>query len=671
MESLALTRSSRRYLAVALAIASHLPCVAGLVTPVAPSPEDWRSYLAENTRTHYSALAQIDTANVAKLERAWTFTVARQAGSASGPWRGNPIVISGTLFAATPDGKLIALDAATGSEVWRFDPASLGDPSNPLEEILGVAAWNNGTRLFLYLRSNDFVYAVDALSGTSIDSFGDGGRIDLLPSVDRDIRAPFVVKTAPITVFGSRIFVSVGPALSNSGSGPAGGVRAFDAETGTSLWTSVGPAEASSALAADHSTGHLYLAAQDAVLCLDSADGSRMWQRGFPPGQTAKTPTPVLFTLHLKGRDTPALALTMDSGRVVTLDRGSGEPLTDAAGYTVISPEDANNNAADPAVDPGNRLFLAAGDRALAATHLAAQEMLWRGHPVTAPSGGDPIVTGGNLVFRGSTEGLLALDANTGAVRWTTELESSPTGTPLTYRALGRQFVVVPCGDALVAFALPLELIAKPAAIARSPERFEEEICQIEARLQRDSPTPGGIVFYGSSTFKFWNVEAAFPDLPVTNLGFGGSQISDLNHYAERLLLPLRPRLIVFYSGNNDVNANFSFDEIMMRWRNFSDWIDQHLPETHVLVLSNLPTPRRWALWPDLHVLNARLASEIARHPRRHYLDGTPIMLDADGRLRLDRISADILHLNAIGNAVMAETLRPAIAVIWSKIHRP
>jgi lysophospholipase L1-like esterase len=294
---------------------------------------------------------------------------------------------------------------------------------------------------------------------------------------------------------------------------------------------------------------------------------------------------------------------------------------------------------------------------------------LWRGHPLTPPTEGDPIVTGGDLVFRGTKEGLVAIDANTGATLWKAALPVPPTGTPATYRTGGRQFVVVPAGDALVAFALPLEVIAKPVAVAPPPERFDAAIAQIETRLGKNPPAPGGIVFLGSSTFTQWNVTAAFPDLPVTNLGFGGSHITDVNHYVARLLLPLRPRLVVFYCGSNDVGANFSYDEIVARWRSFSEWMDSNLPETHVLVLSNLPTPRRWIIWPDMHGFNALLADEIANHPRRHYLDGTHIMLDPDGRLRVDRISSDILHMNATGNAAMGAALRPAIDAIWAEVR--
>jgi hypothetical protein len=94
--------------------------------------------------------------------------------------------------------------------------------------------------------------------------------------------------------------------------------------------------------------------------------------------------------------------------------------------------------------------------------------------------------------------------------------------------------------------------VVEPSAL--DPARFEAEIRAFEA-ADRTSPPPfGGIVFIGSSSIKNWtDVAADFPGVPVLNRGFGGSTLADVVYYADRILLPYRPRLVVLYAGDNNL----------------------------------------------------------------------------------------------------------------------
>src|SRR6266550_2177708 len=105
----------------------------------------------------------------------------------------------------------------------------------------------------------------------------------------------------------------------------------------------------------------------------------------------------------------------------------------------------------------------------------------------------------------------------------------------------------LPAGTATV--PAPTSAVAAPAL-----DRYESEITAFEAADRATPPAPGGIVFVGSSSFRRWTSLAAdFPGLPVLNRGFGGSTLREVNHYARRIVLPYRPRLIVLYAGDNEI----------------------------------------------------------------------------------------------------------------------
>lgn len=87
----------------------------------------------------------------------------------------------------------------------------------------------------------------------------------------------------------------------------------------------------------------------------------------------------------------------------------------------------------------------------------------------------------------------------------------------------------------------------------KGPERWESDMAKFEADDEEHPPAEGEIMFLGSSSIRMWDVKKWFPALPVVNRGFGGSQIADSLFYAERIVVPRRPRLIVFYAGDNDV----------------------------------------------------------------------------------------------------------------------
>src|SRR4051794_21682355 len=115
----------------------------------------------------------------------------------------------------------------------------------------------------------------------------------------------------------------------------------------------------------------------------------------------------------------------------------------------------------------------------------------------------------------------------------------------------------------------------------KSPfERWEKAIAAME-KADKDRPPPeGGIFFCGSSSIVRWDLKKSFPNLPVANRGFGGSQIADSTHFAPRIILPYKPKTIVFYAGDNDLASGKSPEAARDDFVAFAKAVHGKLPRT-------------------------------------------------------------------------------------------
>ena len=201
------------------------------------------------------------------------------------------------------------------------------------------------------------------------------------------------------------------------------------------------------------------------------------------------------------------------------------------------------------------------------------------------------------------------------------------------------------------------------ASLLPAQNRFtswEPEIARIEAAIKETKPAPGGIVFNGSSSIRMWDLKSSFPDLTLFNAGFGGSMIDDSTHFAARVVLPLKPRLIVFYAGDNDSASGHSAARIADDFKAYAGTIHAALPECRVLYIPIKPSIARNALLPLQKEANALIARHCAAQPAwLEYLDlATPLMA-ADGSLRPELYQKDGLHLSPAGYAIWNALLRP------------
>ena len=175
----------------------------------------------------YSPLAQVSRDNVTKLHVAWTYD-SHDAFKGS-EMQSNPVVVDGVLYATTPALKVIALDAATGHERWRFDPAA-GSAGGARFRHRGVTVHND--RVFVTYRN--FLWALDRRSGAPISSFGTGGRVDLREGLDQPAEKLTVSASTPGVVFEDLLIM--GSTVPETLPGTPGHIRAFDINSGKVRW---------------------------------------------------------------------------------------------------------------------------------------------------------------------------------------------------------------------------------------------------------------------------------------------------------------------------------------------------------------------------------------------------------------------------------------------------
>ena len=206
------------------------------------------------------------------------------------------------------------------------------------------------------------------------------------------------------------------------------------------------------------------------------------------------------------------------------------------------------------------------------------------------------------------------------------------------------------------------------APIARAADddakfaKWEKEIAAFEAADQKQPPPKGGIVFVGSSSIRLWDVKKSFPGLPVINRGFGGSQIEDSTHFVERIVVPYEPSAVVFYAGDNDINAGKSAETVAADFKAFAKKIDERLPNTVLLFISIKPSPSRWK-----HIETQRAANKLISDYCEEcccgpgFVDVVKPMLGAGGQPREELFVKDRLHMSADGYTIWNATLRPKL----------
>jgi lysophospholipase L1-like esterase len=193
---------------------------------------------------------------------------------------------------------------------------------------------------------------------------------------------------------------------------------------------------------------------------------------------------------------------------------------------------------------------------------------------------------------------------------------------------------------------------------------WESPIRKFEDDDKANPPRRGGIVFTGASSIRRWDtlVEEMKP-LEVMNRGFGGSQYSDLNQYAKRIVIAYHPRAVVVYEGDNDLAAGSRKTPEMVAndAQEFIKIVHNELPETWIYVVSIKPSYLRWNEWPKMKVANKLIQDFVQTQDRVQYIDVATPMFQGQDKPPRDLFVEDGLHPTSKCYALWTSIIKPAL----------
>ena len=213
-------------------------CLPLAVSQAAPSAKDWAFYGHDASGGRFSPLTQITPDNVSKLQVAWTYHMnpTPQAGAARIPTSTTtPLMVDGLLYLGTPYGRVVALDATSGKQVWAYQL-----PGSDQPPFRGLGYWpgdgKTGARI-IFGSAQGKLIALQAKTGAPAKGFGDNGIVETrTPEILNGLPNAYYSYSSPpgiyknLAIFGSRVQES-------PSKGAAGDVRAWDIRTGKLAWT--------------------------------------------------------------------------------------------------------------------------------------------------------------------------------------------------------------------------------------------------------------------------------------------------------------------------------------------------------------------------------------------------------------------------------------------------
>jgi glucose dehydrogenase len=355
-------RNTILVLAAAILVRAQIPAItAQQAVKVPTTATDWPMFSHDLAATRFSPLKQITSRNVGSLKLAWSMPYRADRSSAGGGFGGvseaTPIVVNGVMYVPA-ENRVLALDAATGNQIWRFDVMTVGQGGGLSRR--GVTYWpgepNVPARIFV--TAGRRLISLNATTGESVLGFGTNGEVDMV-----------VPYNSPPTVYRNLLLVGANVG-EQPATGPPGNTRAYDARTGAQVWefhSVPQPGEVGNDtwptdgwkdrtganhwgfyMTVDADRGILYTVfgspASDyygfdrkgnnlfgnSVVALDAMTGKLkwyfqtvhhdLWDMDLPPA-------PVLLDITVSGKKVPALVQTGKLGLVFILNRVTGEPV--------------------------------------------------------------------------------------------------------------------------------------------------------------------------------------------------------------------------------------------------------------------------------------------------------------------------------------------------------
>lgn len=200
---------------------------------------------------------------------------------------------------------------------------------------------------------------------------------------------------------------------------------------------------------------------------------------------------------------------------------------------------------------------------------------------------------------------------------------------------------------------------ARVFAQATAPDKWEKSIAAFETRDKKDPPPKQALLFVGSSSIRGWDLGESFPDRQTINRGFGGSEIADSIRYADRIIIPYQPRVVVVYAGDNDISHGKSAETVLADYQKLTRTIHAGLPEARIVFVAIKPSIKRWNLVDEMRKANAMIRKAAAKDARLEFVDIDTPMIGDDGQPRKELFKADGLHLNKQGYQLWSKSVRP------------
>lgn len=348
--------SVRRRRPAAVLTAAVILALAAAVGPTASGQgrREWRDYAGGPDSSRFVDARQIDKSNVRRLAVAWTYP--------AGLTDFNPLVVRGVVYGRGPNNSFVALDAATGRQIWIHEGVQGFNAR-------GVNYWESkdGKDRRLLFSVTNLLKAIDADTGLGIPSFGDKGVVDLRVGLDRDPSTVDQQSRTPGRVFENLIIL--GSATNQEYASAPGDIRAFDVRTGAKVWTfhtvprpgelgydtwpadawkTVGGANNWGEQSIDQKRGIIYVPTGspkynfyggnraganlfgDCLLALDARTGKRLWHF-----QTVhhdiwdldNNSAPQLTSIRVNGRTTDVVAVASKTGYLYVFNRVTGKPI--------------------------------------------------------------------------------------------------------------------------------------------------------------------------------------------------------------------------------------------------------------------------------------------------------------------------------------------------------
>lgn len=194
------------------------------------------------------------------------------------------------------------------------------------------------------------------------------------------------------------------------------------------------------------------------------------------------------------------------------------------------------------------------------------------------------------------------------------------------------------------------------------PHRFEAAVRAYEAADKTNPPPRHAILLVGDSQFYRWKtVHEDLAGYTLINRGIDSFEMADLLYYADRLVLPYEPRLIVLHVGGNDVHDGRATTNILADFKAFVARVREKLPQVPIAFTSITPGPSRWSEAPQRTAANQAIKDYAASQPGLLYIDLWDAMLTPDGRPRADLFVADGIHPNHDGYLLRVKIMRPLL----------